>query len=122
MVPWSGVSNPATIRNNVVFPDPEGPSMVKNSPSRISRLMSWSTVVPAKDFATPRMSIAESLLTSLPTSRDFYGYHGSREHAPEQGPMRATVVRYAPDGAGNDNAEGGNDDQGCRVPHHGHRG
>ena len=36
-VPSSGRSNPAITRSVVVFPEPEGPSMVKNSPRWISR-------------------------------------------------------------------------------------
>jgi len=35
--------------------------------------------VPAKDFATPRISIADSLLTHLPTSCGIYEYHGTQE-------------------------------------------
>src|SRR5690242_459491 len=31
--PWSGCSKPAMIRSVVVLPEPEGPSMVKNSPA-----------------------------------------------------------------------------------------
>src|SRR3972149_1940507 len=37
MAPLSGISKPAISRRQVVFPEPEGPSIVKNSPSRISR-------------------------------------------------------------------------------------
>ena len=36
-LPEVGASNPAIIRRQVVFPDPEGPSIEKNSPSRTSR-------------------------------------------------------------------------------------
>src|SRR5690349_23841655 len=36
MRPWSSSQKPATIRSSVVFPQPEGPSSVKNSPSRIA--------------------------------------------------------------------------------------
>ena len=35
--PESGFSNPAIIRSTVVFPDPDGPSNVINSPAKISR-------------------------------------------------------------------------------------
>jgi hypothetical protein len=35
MRPLVGCSNPAIIRKQVVFPDPDGPSNVKNSPPRI---------------------------------------------------------------------------------------
>ena len=37
IVPAVGSSNPAIIRSVVVLPEPEGPSMVKNSPRQISR-------------------------------------------------------------------------------------
>src|SRR6185437_14094171 len=36
MRPRSSSQNPATIRNNVVLPHPEGPSNVKNSPFRMA--------------------------------------------------------------------------------------
>jgi hypothetical protein len=35
--PASGRSNPAISRSRVVFPDPDGPSKVKNSPGRTVR-------------------------------------------------------------------------------------
>ena len=37
--PLVGRSNPAIIRSVVVFPQPDGPSSVKNSPGGISRSM-----------------------------------------------------------------------------------
>ena len=37
--PAVGISNPAIIRSVVVLPDPDGPSIEKNSPSRTSRSM-----------------------------------------------------------------------------------
>src|SRR4029079_4259918 len=40
MVPAGGSSRPAIIRSTVVLPEPDGPSIEKNSPSRISRSMS----------------------------------------------------------------------------------
>src|SRR4249919_501400 len=40
MLPDVGVSKPAIIRRTVVLPEPEGPNIEKNSPSRISRSMS----------------------------------------------------------------------------------
>src|SRR5438128_384876 len=42
MWPASGRSKPAIIRSVVVFPEPDGPSRVKNSPASISR-STWST-------------------------------------------------------------------------------
>src|SRR5436190_14632949 len=53
MRPWSGVSNPAISRSNVVLPQPDGPSSAKNSPLSIdndtrstagtapNRLLAW---------------------------------------------------------------------------------
>lgn len=41
--PESRVSRPAIIRNRVDFPQPEGPSRKKNSPSAISRVTPRST-------------------------------------------------------------------------------
>ena len=37
MSPLVGVSMPASMRSIVVLPEPEGPTMVKNSPSAMSR-------------------------------------------------------------------------------------
>ena len=41
--PPVGVSNPANIINVVVFPEPDGPSIVRNSPCGISTLRSLTT-------------------------------------------------------------------------------
>ena len=41
--PFVGVSNPANIIRHVVFPDPDGPSIVTNSPSSISRFKPLTT-------------------------------------------------------------------------------
>ena len=41
--PAVGDSNPASIINVVVLPEPEGPSSDKNSPRRISRFRSRTT-------------------------------------------------------------------------------
>src|SRR6188768_76723 len=59
MWPLSGASNPATSRRQVVLPDPEGPSMAKNSPDAIcSETPSTARTVPyARE--TSRNSIAE---------------------------------------------------------------
>jgi hypothetical protein len=37
-----GCSNPAIIRNVVVLPQPEGPSIEKNSPRAMEKLASWT--------------------------------------------------------------------------------
>src|SRR4051794_32924390 len=42
--PLVGCSNPAIIRNVVVFPHPDGPSIEKNSPLGISTLMPATAV------------------------------------------------------------------------------
>jgi hypothetical protein len=44
MSPLVGDSMPASIRSIVVLPDPDGPTMVNISPSRISR-STWSTAL-----------------------------------------------------------------------------
>src|ERR1700691_3520544 len=58
MRPSSGVSKPASIRNRVVLPQPEGPSSAKNSPLAISSetppTAAWAA--PGKRFTT--LSIA----------------------------------------------------------------
>jgi hypothetical protein len=36
-------SSPATMRSKVDLPQPEGPTMTMNSPSRISALTPWMT-------------------------------------------------------------------------------
>ena len=45
MRPLFGVPKPATKRNSVVLPEPDGPRNAKNSPCATSRLMSSSTAV-----------------------------------------------------------------------------
>ena len=55
--PESGVSKPAIILNTVVFPEPEGPSSVKNSPGLISRSTPSTAFTAPKDLARLRISI-----------------------------------------------------------------
>ena len=43
MVPFWGFSRPATTRRVVVFPQPDGPRRVMNSPSSITRFKSFRT-------------------------------------------------------------------------------
>ena len=43
--PWVAVSNPASIIRQVVLPDPDGPSIVRNSPLGMARLRSFTTSV-----------------------------------------------------------------------------
>lgn len=49
--PLSGVTNPPITRSVVVFPQPEGPSKVTNSPSCMLKLRSLSTTSPSNDTA-----------------------------------------------------------------------
>src|ERR1044072_7953348 len=55
--PEETFSRPASIRNVVVFPQPDGPSSTTNSPSRISSDRSSTTRVPPKCLLTLRNSI-----------------------------------------------------------------
>ena len=43
IVPWSGVSKPATMRSVVVLPQPDGPRNEMNSPCSMARLKSRTT-------------------------------------------------------------------------------
>ena len=53
MFPAVGTSKPASISRQVVFPEPDGPSRVRNSPFSIARLKSFTTSVsPSYDFCT----------------------------------------------------------------------
>src|SRR6476469_3242562 len=52
MRPESGRSNPAIKRSNVVLPDPEGPTKVKNSPRSTTRSMPSTTTTCPKFFRT----------------------------------------------------------------------
>ncbi len=66
MVPSVGCSKPAMSRSTVVLPDPDGPSIEKNSPAAISR-STWSTAVTAPNsFVRPvsRMAGCWSVMTS----------------------------------------------------------
>src|SRR5208282_5989794 len=58
MRPASGVSNPASIRNRVVLPQPEGPNSAKNSPfsmvSETPPTAAWA--LPGKRFTTLSMT------------------------------------------------------------------
>ena len=57
--PWSrirpavGSSKPAIIRNVVVLPEPDGPSIEKNSPSRTSRSRPATAMTSPQRFTTP---------------------------------------------------------------------
>src|SRR3712207_1639311 len=56
--PASGCSKPAMRRRQVVLPEPDGPSMEKNSPGRMSRSRSSTALTAPKWRATPRKRTA----------------------------------------------------------------
>ena len=58
IVPLVGCSKPAISRSTVVLPEPDGPSMEKNSPSAISRSRSSTARTSLKCLLSPRSSIA----------------------------------------------------------------
>ena len=57
--PDVGASKPAIIRSTVVLPDPDGPSIEKNSPSRISRSRSSTAVTAPNRFVTDSRRTAD---------------------------------------------------------------
>src|SRR6478609_9363179 len=54
MRPAVGVSRPATMRNVVVLPQPDGPSSAKNEPRGTSRSRSFTAVNDANDLVRLR--------------------------------------------------------------------
>ena len=50
MRPPVGSSSPAIILSVVVLPQPDGPSMTKNSPSATTKLKSWTATNDPKSF------------------------------------------------------------------------
>src|SRR5436309_2484947 len=59
MSPEFGLSIPASIRKSVVLPLPDGPTMVKNSPSRISRSIESTAATSPKRLVRDRNSRME---------------------------------------------------------------
>ena len=58
IVPDVAVSSPAIVRRSVVFPQPDGPSKAKNSPSLIVRSSASRAVTPfGNTFVSAAMSI-----------------------------------------------------------------
>ena len=55
--PRVGASNPASTRNKVVLPQPEGPRSEKNSPRRISRFTSFTALTPPNSLETFRIEM-----------------------------------------------------------------
>src|SRR5262249_35843130 len=78
--PASGCSKPATIRSSVVFPQPDGPSRVRNSPASTSSETSLTTGVPPNDFRTPSSETAPCI-----------GSLDLREKGPDSIPRRAAL-------------------------------
>ena len=115
MSPASGSSNPATIRIVVVLPQPDGPSSVRNSPSRMSIERSSTAVTSPKRFVTPRMLIAGvvSLIGGVILSRRRREPYSSAA-MPGLG-LEATLRDEPTDLRGHD------DDHGDDEDHDGHR-
>src|SRR6476646_9324154 len=69
--PEVGASKPPIIRRVVVLPQPDGPSKLKNSPSRTSRSM-WSTATASPNFLTTSTSLTSTVGNAalLPGARD----------------------------------------------------
>src|SRR5262249_59058984 len=70
-VPTDGSSNPPIIRRVVVFPHPDGPSMLKNSPSAMSRERSSTAAMSPKNLETRSKRTSTSVTsTSSPAHAD----------------------------------------------------
>src|SRR5438093_3130042 len=67
--PASGVSNPPIIRSVVVFPQPLGPRIEKNSPSAISNVTSFTAVCLPNRLLTPVIAIATRPFSGMGESR-----------------------------------------------------
>ncbi len=63
--PASGCSKPAIIRSDVVLPQPDGPSIEKNSPPRIVNETSFTATTAPKRFVTRSNLISPSCGGSL---------------------------------------------------------
>ena len=68
--PSLGVSRPASMRSNVVLPQPDGPSSEKNSPRWISRSTLSTACTAPKCFETPQIEMMPRsfMLTNPPGS------------------------------------------------------
>src|SRR6185436_19153590 len=77
--PRSGVSKPATSLRQDVFPEPEGPSMAKNSPGSMANETSSTARTSPKMRETPRNSMAAVIAaTTLGTGTFFGSREGSQ--------------------------------------------
>src|SRR3954453_1333798 len=81
--PVSGVSNPAIIRRLVVLPQPDGPSIEKNSPSRISRVTRSTAVWLPNRLLTPSSAIAKRPFSVMSKS-NLVGLTGAMDRLIEQ--------------------------------------
>src|SRR5215475_11061516 len=68
MRPSSSSQNPATMRSSVVFPQPDGPSRVKNSPSPTAIETSSTARTPEKLRTTPSIVSVATPASLLQTS------------------------------------------------------
>src|SRR5919109_707453 len=114
--PASGSSNPATMRIVVVFPHPDGPSSVRNSPSWTSREIPRTASIAPKDFRTSRRLIATSAperSISAPPTDDLAGRADLRlQPALRQPPPH---LRHDDDGPGQDHHDDGDGDHRRQV-------
>src|SRR5262249_3214699 len=70
--PAVGFSRPAITRIKVVLPQPDGPTMVRNSPSRVARSIPLRALKSPKCLATPlTSSMATALVLALPRAGGF---------------------------------------------------
>jgi hypothetical protein len=67
MAPSLTCSSPAMMRSSVDFPQPDGPTSTRNSPSGMASSMSCSTCTLPKAFAT--LSISIVAMRTLPIAR-----------------------------------------------------
>src|SRR6185312_15189370 len=101
MCPSVGTSRPASMRNNVVLPQPEGPSSAKNSPGMMSRLtLSTPTAEPQRfemlrklmmgltvglaALATSAIAWSTELTPSLLLRPALHHHHDDHKHDREQ--------------------------------------
>src|SRR3954470_9143400 len=110
MRPAVGRSKPATSRSTVVLPDPDGPSMEKNSPSRMSRSRSATAVVSpnvlrrrVREMATDMSGVCQDCAADslVPTSnlRGFALHQGPAPRIPRKladcGALGSSTTRAA---------------------------
>ena len=80
MLPASGTSNPAIIRSSGVFLEPDGPSLVKNSPRPIVRSASRTAAWVPKRWVRPRSTTGGSVV-AIGVSQGVYCDIPPRPHA-----------------------------------------